>query len=242
MLKYLLYQLILLLTLSLLFVQNSLAFRGSDLTELEWNSWPDYCKAGFATSGWRKNTPYSKRVDSNWARKYNTTYSEINGIPGIHHFCVGMTFINRARANPKKKQLLEYAISDIQYSFQRMKPTALKYSTVAAYLGKAYYGIGNRNKAISIWENGIAFKPKSPESYLAYAEALLSEKKYNEALKLLLQFDQVKASPSAEAEYFLGHVYFKLGQYDKARLYADNAFKLGYLLPGLRNRLKKIGK
>ena len=217
----------------------------SDITALEWASWPDFCKAAIAASAWSINTPHTKSVDPKWVRKFRATHNERVGIRGAHHFCLGMVYINRALGEVDAKRrikMMERSINEIQYSFSRMSSDAPRYSIVTAYLGKAYYGSQQRGRAFSTWKDGVAMKPASPESYLAYAEALFAEEKYDEALTLLMQFDKFKTDHHPEVEYFLGHIYFKLGRYDAARDHADKAYALGYNLPGLHNKLRSVGK
>ena len=72
------------------------------------------------------------------------------------------------------------------------------------------------------------------------AEALLWEKKAQEALDVLLRYDQAKETDAADAEAFISHAYIELGLFDKAREHADKAYQLGYPLPGLRNKLERL--
>ncbi|HCB14326.1 MAG TPA: hypothetical protein DEP36_12275 [Gammaproteobacteria bacterium] len=122
-----------------------------------------------------------------------------------------------------------------------MSKSAPLFSTVSAYYGIALYQSGDHDRAFEIWKEGITVQPNKPESYVAMAEALRSERKMKEALELLLRFDKVKQQPSAEVEYFLGHTYLDLGLYDDAKRHADKAYQLGYPLPGLKNKLRRIG-
>ena len=47
---------------------------------------------------------------------------------------------------------------------------------------------------------------------------------------------------SAEIHYNLGLIYLELGDADRALEQAHAAYALGYPLPGLRNRLQRMGK
>ena len=46
---------------------------------------------------------------------------------------------------------------------------------------------------------------------------------------------------SAEINYNAGLVYVDLREYDSALRHARRAYELGYPLPGLRNKLKRLG-
>ncbi len=214
---------------------------GRDLTELEWASWPDFCKSAFIASGWAGQTPFAGRL----TRQQVELMRFDHGIPGTHHFCIGMVFVERAKRQgntPNAQGLLSRAINEIEYSHRQMTPKAPLYSMVAAYLGTAHYRLGKRREALDIWQRGIDNQPASRESYLAMAEALLAEKKHQQALDLLLRYDAAKDHPSPDAEYFIAHTYFLMGRYDDARRHADQAYALGYPFPGLRNRLDAIGR
>lgn len=93
-----------------------------------------------------------------------------------------------------------------------------------------------------MWNRGINAKPASRESYFTMAEALLAEKKAKEALEVLLRYEKAKESDAPDAEAFLAHTYIQLGEYDKARGHSDNAYRLGYTLSGLRNKVERMRK
>ena len=61
-----------------------------------------------------------------------------------------------------------------------------------------------------------------------------ASKKLEEALEL--------AGDNANIYYNLGLAYFDLKDYEKALASAHRAYQLGFQLPGLRNKLEKVGK
>lgn len=214
-------------------------------TEIEWLTWPDFCKAGFLASDWSANSPFKGRIPQDQLRSMNPSEGGGSGIPGVHHFCGAMLYLNRAKSarNPtEKNNLAKSAVVEIEYSYSRMRTTAPMYSLVTAYYGTALHRAGKPQQAIDMWKKGIATQPKARESYLAMAEVLLEEKKPKEALEVLLNYEQLKEYDAPDAEYFIGHTYFELKQYDKAREHADKAYQLGYPFPGLRDKLKRVGK
>lgn len=214
-------------------------------TEAEWLSWPDFCRAGYLSTDWSAGSQFQGRLPQAELDRFRQNHEATIGIPGIHHFCVGMLYINRAKSLPSGKARndnLDSAVREIEYSFSRAAPTIPMYSLLTAYYGTAFHLQGKRREAEAMWEKGISAKPKSRESYLAKAQVLIAEKKHREALDVLLKYEKAKETDYADAEYFLSHVYFELKQYDKAREHADKAYKLGYPFPGLRRKLERIGK
>lgn len=227
------------LVLCLLFFSNWT--KAVEPTEVEWHSWPDFCKAAFLGSQWAQGSPYLGRM----AEAQVNSLRVSTGIPGPHHFCVGMLYINRARSKGQNSNTafnLGRAIDEINYSFSRMTSESARYSLVTAYYGTAFYRSGKRQQAMEMWNKGIEAKPASRESYLAMAEVLLQEKKAKDALDLLLRYEKAKENDAPDAEAFLSHTYIELGDFDKARVHADKAYLLGYPLPGLRNKLERLSK
>ena len=76
---------------------------------------------------------------------------------------------------------------------------------------------------------------------MIYATYLSKNGRSSEALKYLDEAAALKED-NANLNYNIGLVYLDLKQYDKALSYAHRAYDSGFPLPGLRDRLKKIGK
>jgi tetratricopeptide (TPR) repeat protein len=233
----------------LLFIVSGFAFagaaysssQGSDLTDAEWEAWPDYCKRAFVGSDWGNRSRFAKILPAS-ARGAGPAST---GIEGPHHFCVGMVYIDRARSaarKAKRVELLRYAVDEINYSYSRTSTKAPFYPFVSTQLGTAYYRLGQRRNAFEIWISCTEARPRSRECYLAMAQAYLMEDNPKDALDVLLRYDKLKSAPSADAEYFLGHTYFELGRYEEARRHAERASELGYPSSTLKDRLQKVEK
>lgn len=223
----------------------STSMANTSISEAEWITWPEFCQAGYLASEWSAGSTFKSKMSDSKVRSIRDNHNVSVGIPGVHHFCVGMVYINRAKvANSAQKrgELLRNSINEIEYSFSRMNPVAPRFSLVTAYYGKALYLSGKRQLAFDMWTRGITAKPESRESYLMMAEALLKERKPKEALDILLRYDSSKTADAADAEAFLAQTYIELGMLDKAKKHADAAYNLGYPFPGLRNKLERLGK
>ena len=90
-------------------------------------------------------------------------------------------------------------------------------------------------------ERAVRFRPNDAMAQLIYGIYLAKHKRQAEALKHLEVAEQF-AGDSANVNYNLGLVYLDLGRYDQALKYAHTAYRLGFPLPGLRNRLQEAGR
>ena len=215
--------------------------QGADLTAAEWYAWPDFCKAAFAAGDWRYHSRFSREISKEWvAATVEATY-HTHQIRGAHHFCLGMVYVHRARVEVGRERaaLITAALRELGYSYQRTESTATAFSNLVAYVGVAHYLAGNYEAAVKYWEQGIMEKPGDPESYLAYAEMLFKQNKAEEALELLLKFYSNKRARNGAVDFFIGHAYLKLGQYDQAREYAELASEQGYPVEGLTKKIDK---
>ncbi len=229
----------LLLALSASFVLGAVARPAcaeTVLTPVEWVAMPVFCKVAFQKSAYVRYIPADYRFQREAYGKHDLS---THGIPGAHHFCMGMVELNRAK---RGNGSYEKAVEDFAYSQGDMEPNAPMFSYVNAYLGRALYLTGKRSQAAKVWMQGITIQPKSRESYLAMAEAMLSEHRPQEALTVLQKFDEAKEAEYPDAEHFMAQTYFELKQYDEAKKHAEKAYELGYPVYGLRDKMKRIGK
>lgn len=98
----------------------------------------------------------------------------------------------------------------------------------------SYYG------ADCFFERAILFRPMDPLLHLLYGIYLHKSGKFNEALASYKKSELLDPN-SAELQYNMGLVHLELGANELAVEYATKAYTQAYPLPGLRNRLEKIG-
>ncbi|MBK8376016.1 MAG: oligosaccharide flippase family protein [Sphingomonadales bacterium] len=87
----------------------------------------------------------------------------------------------------------------------------------------------------------VRFKPDDSIVRMIYAIYLSKHGRSSEALKELNEAIRLGEN-SANLYYNIGLVYFDLKDYDKALTNAQSAYQMGFPLPGLRNKLKRIGR
>ena len=91
------------------------------------------------------------------------------------------------------------------------------------------------------FDRAIRFKPTDGVVYMIKGIYLYKIGKTQVALDAYLKALQFLPD-STELHYNIGLIYFKLKKYDKARIFAQKAYDKKFPLPGLREKLIKIGK
>ncbi len=98
----------------------------------------------------------------------------------------------------------------------------------------------DRAKGEEFMRRAVSFDLKPAEPWIIYGiflhrwgDYIGAVEKYQEALK--------RNPDHPEAWYNLGLAHFALKQYDKAEEAARKAYALGYPLPGLREKLRRVG-
>ena len=90
------------------------------------------------------------------------------------------------------------------------------------------------------FERALAFTPDDPLIYMIWGNYAFRNKEYDRAV-LIYQRAEELAPTDPEVQYNLGLLNLELKNYDKAKAYAQKAYAQRYPLPGLRNKLKKLG-
>lgn len=106
---------------------------------------------------------------------------------------------------------------------KRAKPAGAKY-TVECYLKRA-----------------VRFRNDDATVRILYASYLSKARRKAEALSQLNEAAQLGIE-GANANYNMGLISYDLNEYEKALFYAHQAYRLGYPLLGLRDKLKRVGK
>ena len=91
------------------------------------------------------------------------------------------------------------------------------------------------------FERAFAFAPSDAVIHMVYANYLYQIHKDNAALEQDAEAEKLYPQ-NANILYNECLLYFNLKDYDKSLAYAQKAYAAGFPLPGLRNKLEKIGK
>lgn len=136
------------------------------------------------------------------------------------------------RAFPNHHYALEAVARLLRMQDQRM----------SNYLrSERYRGMPPEVNAEAYFKRAIEFAPHDGVVRLLFGIHLHKTDRVKEAVA---QYEKAieQGLESADLEYNIGLAYFDLEQYDKAAEHARKAYSLSHPLPGLRKKLKRVGK
>ena len=90
------------------------------------------------------------------------------------------------------------------------------------------------------FERALAFTPNDALIYMIWGNYVYRIKEYDRAVLIYKRAEEL-APNDPEVQYNLGLLHIELKNYDKAKEYAQKAYAQNYPLPGLRNKLKRLG-
>jgi len=91
------------------------------------------------------------------------------------------------------------------------------------------------------FHRALRFRDDDATVKMLYASYLVKNGNRVEALKQLEEAASLEGD-NANINYNTGLIYFDMREYDKALDYAQRAYASGFPLPGLREKLKRVGK
>jgi len=214
-------------------------------TELEWQMWPKYCRVQYTTvSGGISSgsvQPYSLADISEWRETLgNRTFD------GLHHYCASIHYLARSRSSASDRVMsrvvLNRAWDDAQYSYVRTDPQSPVFPTMSVTVAQIRLEMGHTDEAIDLLKRAIAAQPTRLEAYGMLALLYRKAHNLNAAREVLHEADTASGGTSAEIQYNLGLVNLELGDIDAAVANAEVAYKMGYPLEGLKDKLRQRGR
>jgi tetratricopeptide (TPR) repeat protein len=168
--------------------------------------------------------PYDYRSDKDKLRiveQYHLTPEVVNLVSGSTG-AIGGDLDYTLRAFPNHHVAL-MAMAKLGEKQKTAKPTGAKYG-IECYFKRA-----------------VRFRNDDEIVRILYASYLSRSGRKAEALSQINEAAQL-GSDSANANYNMGLIYYDLKEYEKALIYAHQAYRFGFPLPGLRDKLKRAGK
>jgi tetratricopeptide (TPR) repeat protein len=213
-------------------------------SSVEFNSWPEYCKAKYVYTDIGKRSPYARLVSPDTIALWKGRLGEIWW--NIHHGCAGMIWIVRSeRLAGKNEQQYKFALNSAEneatFSVARTPASHPLHATMRAILARVAYGRGQREAAIAELRKVLKSMPEVANTYSVLATYLYRQGDLDQAREVLERGIVEVPQPTAEMHYILGLILVKKKAYEEAHVQAVEAYKLGYPLPGLRNMLKSAG-
>lgn len=212
-------------------------------TDAEWESWPGYCKARYAVTAEGRSTKFVSLVSE--SDRTDLTYWETGGVVGIHHFCAGAIWLQRARAQKDpihRNGMLRNARNETEYAFSRSNKSSPLFVNITTQLATIMYEAEDYAGALGILQNVRELQPTNPVLYSAIAVMQRKLGHVVEAKETLLIGYRAVDRKSAEIAYNLGLLSIELGELDNAVKYAEEAYEMGFPLPGLRTKLHELGR
>src|SRR4051794_31957855 len=133
-------------------------------TDLEWASWPEYCKARYVTTNIGEGSKLSQHYPQTQVANQRRAIGEPSFLH-VHHYCAGIIWLSRAKVEAnadRRKSYLEYANTEISYTFDRIPDSSPIYPTVAVNMGRARLERGQPEDAIAAVEHAVETHPQDP--------------------------------------------------------------------------------
>jgi len=213
-------------------------------TATEWQSWPLYCRVQYSWVNAGFEFEYGGSFPNDVVDDWRRTVGDYT-FTGMHHWCASIHFLNRARGEtaPLMRDFeMRRAWEDAMFSFSRAEPQSPVYPNMAVTVAQIRTEMGKPDEAEAALQRSMHAQPTRPEPYVMLAMIKRKAKQLPDALEVMKQADDVTHGQSAEIQYNLGLINLELGDKDASRANAKKAYGLGYPLPGLKNKLRKIGK
>lgn len=165
-------------------------------------------------------------------------------IGGAWHYCGGLVWLNRALVAPderSKKTAYQQALLEINFTASKTPVGNPMYTEIKVNQAKAYYYNGQRDRSKNLLNSLLAEFPTMTLARIELARQHRLEKKTAQAIQILEKASEKEFAVSADLNYFLGVYHYHEGNFAAAKKYGDQAYKLGYPLPWLKNKLAAKG-
>ena len=212
-------------------------------TDAEWYSWPGRCKAVYVTTVIGMDSKWAGQVSS--ADVAEHVQWKQSGIGGLHHFCAGTIWLQRAKrqADESRRSFeLKTAIEETRWTMKRSNEHSPMFPTMLIQPAMIMYEQGELHDAIQLLQGGLSNHPQSDILYSAIGTLQWRLGELRKAKETLLQGFEAVDGKSAEINYNLGLILVELGELDEAVKHAKLAYELDYPLPGLRSKLQKLNR
>lgn len=222
-------------------VARALAFAP---TELEWTTWPDYCKARYVVSSAGKKSKFVNWVSPEQIAYHHKQKGE-DAWEYLHHYCAALIYMQRsaaASAPDKAEFILREAEIEFMNQYELIETSDPMFPEVVSSIAQVHRRRGDFDVALEFLELAMNHQPTASTPYALAAIICRDNGDLEKGLEILLRGNAATDSKSAELHYFLGLFYVDTNDLDKAVDHAEQAYQLGYPLPGLASKLRRRGR
>jgi tetratricopeptide (TPR) repeat protein len=212
-------------------------------TDVEWQTWPGYCKAKYAWTNTGRNSKFAGLISS--IHRNEMAQWEAEGIRGLHHYCTGSIWLARARSESspdQKNNMLKNAVGETLFAYERSNVNSPKFAYLVIQMASIYYEQGEYDASLQLL---LGARENLPDSEILYSATAIMQRKLDrleDARDTLIRGFEATEGKSAEICYNLALISLELGDIDDAEKYAKLAYEQGFPLPGLRTKLEKLGR
>jgi len=168
---------------------------------------------------------------------YTSPYDYTYRLPKVEHYHFNQ-YVEELKSGALQGHGL---LPDIDYTLRAFPNHHRALYAIVRYRLKHPWHPGDeyRSAECYLWR-ALQFKPSDGEVYLIYGLFLHKKGNLEEAMKYYEKAIQIMPT-SAEAHYDIGLLYYSLGDKKKAKEHAIKAYKFGYQLNALKDKLIKDG-
>lgn len=214
----------------------------TDITELEWREWPEFCRIAYLRSDFSSGSRFKKRMNWQAVKDGEKLVNQI-GISGSHHFCVGLILYHRAvrggSTGQARRDAMYRATNEFKYSFENTDERNVGYILAADYYGRALHLSANRDAAYGVWSGCVELRPDNVRCYVSMADALLRDDEADKALQVLESFPKKDTLRLPDFRYAEAKALHALGRLDESLAITKELVSQGYPAKALLEQLEK---
>ncbi|WP_306476401.1 hypothetical protein [Methyloversatilis sp.] len=214
----------------------------TDITELEWQEWPEFCRIAYVRSGYSAGSPYRRRISPDVRERGKDLLAQV-GISGPHHFCTGIVLLHRAQRGTvigsKRDSLLQVAAGEFEYSYKNSSEDHPAYAVVSDYLGRALHMQSNQAKAYGVWRRAIELWPNDTRCYVTMAKAMSEDGHPDRAIEVLERFPDHESVETSDFLFAKATALHASGRSGEARPIAEKLVQRGYAAKALLEKINK---
>ncbi len=216
---------------------------GFEPSQKDFYVYPPYCKAKMADSSdnrnrrWDAYFPVNQQQIVFWRKRIGPDWDN------LHSFCAGLTQMSRAKdpgwlrqAKTSSQTQFAEAANLIGAVREQSGPRNPFWQELSLRYAEAQGGAGQYEEAMKVLQELIERDPQKADTYILQADLTERRGDLNAAIGYL-EAGLAAGARRGAILYHLANDYYKLGDYERARQYAQDAEQAGMKMHRLRSKL-----